>query len=230
MSEMLVKGELRGRPAHRQAKPSTSHAQTFLAVFGGPSVSGYSTEDWSEGTVERLFHECALALVPPHPEAQLVEQKIRTWVSHLSAGVHAGTPSNVEVGTVTTQHAEQLGEVCKRLTRLENRLEEAINGIERLRTQNRKIWVPINTLAPEPYQLLQPVTAVVTTVGDEFEASFFDANLYGSGDTEEEAVSDLKAVIIEAFERLSALEDEKLGPAMMKQKLVLRAHVRRGEK
>jgi hypothetical protein len=79
------------------------------------------------------------------------------------------------------------------------------------------------------YELLRPITVVVTSAGDEFEASFFDANLYGSGDSEEEAISDLKVAIVGAFERLSALEDEKLGPAMVKQKQVLAALIRKGE-
>jgi len=120
--------------------------------------------------------------------------------------------------------------ICKRLDGIEAALEVAVRGIEQVRTQDRSIMVPINSLGTEQYELLRPITVVVTSAQDEFEASFFDANLYGSGDTEEEAISDLKVVIVEAFERLSALEDEKLGPLMDKQKQVLAAHIRKGDK
>jgi hypothetical protein len=135
-------------------------------------------------------------------------------------------PTGVDIGAMIAKQSEQITEVSQRLGRVESDLQELTKKIEWLRTQGRAIWVPVQSLAPDPYELLRPITVVVTLAGEEFEASFFDANLYGSGDTEEEAVSDLKSVIVETFERLSALPDEKLGPAMLKQKRVLGVYMK----
>lgn len=155
---------------------------------------------------------------PRAPEAQLVEDQIR----NAFALVYAADPVvHHEPADAVAKWTEKLREIGERLSRVENLLKDALKEVASLRARERAIWVPIETVAPEPYELSRPITAVITSAGEEFEACFFDANLYGSGDTEEEAISDLKSVIVETFERLSALPDEKLGPAMIKQKLVL---------
>jgi len=58
-------------------------------------------------------------------------------------------------------------------------------------------------------------------------ASFFDANLSASGDTEREAVSNLKDMIVLSLEMFEKLSDEQLGPGPARQKVVLADFVRR---
>jgi hypothetical protein len=47
---------------------------------------------------------------------------------------------------------------------------------------------------------------------DGFIAAFFDANIGSSGDTEEEAIDNLRTLIIETFELLESTQPGKLGP------------------
>lgn len=161
-------------------------------------------------------------------EARAVENKIKTdlvsWVSGLAP--QEEDPSALLAHAMINQSA-RLAELNGRVSQIERALTDMAKGIDLLRVQQPSVWVPVQSFAPEPYEVLRPFTVVVRPDGEEFEASFFDANLYGSGDTEEEAVSDLKVVMIESFDRLSELGDDKLGPAMLKQKRVLTAHIRR---
>ena len=58
-------------------------------------------------------------------------------------------------------------------------------------------------------------------------ASFFDANIHASGDTEEEAFRNLKSLILDTFDSLSAEPAHRLGPEPTRQLAVLRQFVRK---
>jgi hypothetical protein len=83
--------------------------------------------------------------------------------------------------------------------------------------------VPVISLEPEPFRLRQTLYFVVRPNGDEFSATFFDANLNASGDTEFEAVENLKEIIVSSFRRLTELGPERLGPGPLKQFSVLKS-------
>jgi hypothetical protein len=89
------------------------------------------------------------------------------------------------------------------------------------------ILVPITTFAPEPYQLVRDIPAVVQPEGDEFIATFFDANISTAGDTQEEAVSNLRSLILDTFEYFEAEPSEALGPEPTRQLCVLRTFLKR---
>jgi hypothetical protein len=89
------------------------------------------------------------------------------------------------------------------------------------------ILVPITTLAPEPYQLLKDIPVVVQPVGDEFVATFFDANISTAGDTQEEAVSNVRSLILDTFEYFESEPPEALGPEPTRQFGVLRNFLKR---
>jgi hypothetical protein len=57
--------------------------------------------------------------------------------------------------------------------------------------------------------------------GDEFIATFFDANISTGGETEEEAMANLQTLIADFYDELSATPQEKLGPSLQRQKHVL---------
>jgi predicted RNase H-like HicB family nuclease len=86
--------------------------------------------------------------------------------------------------------------------------------------------IPIATLVPEPYELTRDIPAVLQPVDDGFIATFFDANISTSGDTEEEAVSNLRSLILDIFEYLESEPTEALGPEPRRQLEVLRAFIR----
>lgn len=92
---------------------------------------------------------------------------------------------------------------------------------------SRGIIVPISSFAPEPFESLKEIKAVVRGCDDEFLASFFDANISASGDNETEAVDNLKDLILAKFSHLDEQAPETLGPAMKKQIAVLKQFVRK---
>ena len=87
--------------------------------------------------------------------------------------------------------------------------------------------VPINTFAPEPYELCQPLLFVLQREGEGFIASFFDANIHASGDTQEEAFRNLKSVLLDIFDSLSAEPANRLGPEPRRQLAVLQQFIRK---
>lgn len=117
-----------------------------------------------------------------------------------------------------------LSSVNQRVQHLETLLASVLQQISRFK---RSLWVPIDSFAPEPYEVLVPLTVVVAPYEDEFEASFFEGNLHATGDTEEEAIQSLKGILLDAFDRLLELSDEQLGPAPLSQKRTLMRHIRR---
>jgi len=89
------------------------------------------------------------------------------------------------------------------------------------------ILVPITTLSPKPYQLLRDIPVIVQPVGDEFIATFFDANIGTAGDTQEEAVSNVRSLILDTFEYFESEPPEALGLEPTRQFGVLRNFLKR---
>ena len=90
--------------------------------------------------------------------------------------------------------------------------------------RDRCIWIPITTLYPAPYHLRENLTAVVIGGEEGHEAGLFELNLFGSGDTEYDAVESLKSIIVDTYKDLSETPDSKLGPGPARQKQLL-AHL-----
>ena len=86
--------------------------------------------------------------------------------------------------------------------------------------------VPIETLAPEPYVLKRSMQVVVRPADGEFIATLFDANIGMSGDTPEEAVGNLKSLIVDIFEQYES-EEASLGRGPARQLAVLRELIQR---
>ena len=89
------------------------------------------------------------------------------------------------------------------------------------------ILVPIESFAPEPYEVVKPLHAVVRYQNEQYIASFFDANLSASGDTQVEAVLNLKDIIAGTFEILTTLQESELGPGPLQQRKVLEEFVQK---
>ena len=80
----------------------------------------------------------------------------------------------------------------------------------------------IETFAPEPYRLLKPIPVVVQQDSEGFRASFMDAGIHTSGDTQQEAYSNVKELILDVFDSLRTLPASRLGPKPARQLAVLR--------
>ena len=86
--------------------------------------------------------------------------------------------------------------------------------------------VPIETLVPEPYELLRPIHAVVRRHDDEYLATFYDAGLSASGDTDVEAVMNLRDMTVASFEVLMEDDRDSLGPGLARERDVLESFIR----
>lgn len=105
---------------------------------------------------------------------------------------------------------------------------DLLKGLKELTlARTASIIVPITTFAPEPFELTRDICVVVQSVEHGFTATFFDANINSSGDTQEEAVTHLKSLIVENFEDLASDPPERLGPEPTRQLKVLSTFLRR---
>jgi hypothetical protein len=127
-------------------------------------------------------------------------------------------------------YARKVHELCGRVAGHESKVEQVLKRLGELSALRRSFLVPIETLEPEPYEILRPFSAVVTESEDEFEASNFDLGIFASGDTEEEAIANLKETLLDTFDRLNELPDTRLGKGPLRQKNLLNRCVRRVEK
>jgi hypothetical protein len=82
----------------------------------------------------------------------------------------------------------------------------------------------IGEFPKEPYEITTPILAVLTSVGNQFLASFIEANIAMTGSTPSEAVGNLAADILDTYELYSA-EEDSLGPEPKRQLAVLRRYI-----
>lgn len=101
------------------------------------------------------------------------------------------------------------GEILRRLDKIEERLD-ALEG------SNSDVY-PVESLFPERYQLARPLRIRLSLEGDTWHAEYLEANIATCGDSRHEAVTNLKSLIVQVYERLSELPPERLGPGPKQQ-------------
>jgi len=92
----------------------------------------------------------------------------------------------------------------------------------------RPYIVTLSTLAPEPYSLASPVSVALRDHAGCFTADFIEANIGASGETEEQAIRNLKELIVMTFEDLEE-EESDLVPSIASQFAILRAILRKND-
>lgn len=122
---------------------------------------------------------------------------------------------------------------------LENRIEVVEKELKALsarlthveglhaKTVRQTVCVPVSTFAPEPFEVIRDFSVVVQPEEDSFVATLFDANISSSGETLEEAVANLKDLILMIVKDFEKEDDHSLGPAMIRQKHALLSLIRR---
>jgi hypothetical protein len=83
----------------------------------------------------------------------------------------------------------------------------------------------ITGFTPEPYSVKKAIPICVQRGIGGFVASFADANIKVSGETQQEAYANLRELILDVFESLTALPESKLGFGPRRQLAVLRKFV-----
>lgn len=84
----------------------------------------------------------------------------------------------------------------------------------------------IHTFAPEPHRVKQPIPITIEQQGDdEFVASFLEANVNASGETEAEAFSNVRSLILDVYDHLVSQPAEQLGRGPRGKLAVLREFI-----
>ena len=163
-----------------------------------------------------------------HKWVALEQDVIQSWLVPLHPGEQERQAEVLEDQIRSVfGYGKKLEEFDQRLDRIEEMLQAILVKVAGIGPTLKSIMVPIQSLAPEPYKVLQPLTVVVTEADEGYEAAFFDASIFASGDTEEDAVSNLKGTMIDTYERLSELKESQLGPGPTRQKQVLDSYIRK---
>jgi predicted RNase H-like HicB family nuclease len=103
-------------------------------------------------------------------------------------------------------------------------LEERLEALESSRVLG-STTLQIQTFAPEPYGVKRPIPVVVQRLQEGFTASFVDANVNSSGDSQQEAYANVKELILDVFDSLRSLPASRLGPGPTRQLAVLREFI-----
>ncbi len=108
-----------------------------------------------------------------------------------------------------------------------NGLTAVLERLQALEEQlrRRSVIVPIQSLEPSPVGVTQAILAVVREEDGAFIASFVDANINASGETQLDAVEMLKDVIASSFQ-LFVGKESVLGEEPKRQLAVLRHFLR----
>jgi hypothetical protein len=168
-------------------------------------------------------YESAKCTAPTREKTRWVGDSIEFW--HQSPQSKSKRPVAANRLTLESALAALLEERNKSLeTRLdatEAKVERLIQSLER-----GGQCLPINTLSQHGLEVIKAICAHVRLEDeDEYVASFADANINGSGETEHDAYEDLKAAIAGRYFSLTAYEKD-LGKEPARQLAVLREFVR----
>jgi len=111
-----------------------------------------------------------------------------------------------KLGAAVDEITDKL-QIAFRLSHLENTINELAQGANGFQTV-------IRSLSPHNGTLRRDMHVVVRPVDSDWVASFFDGNVHASGQTEIEAIDNLKSMLLDYFEELSELPHEALGVEM----------------
>ena len=87
--------------------------------------------------------------------------------------------------------------------------------------ENQSVCTTIASLGIPGYELRKMIPVTIRPDGNEFIATFFDANISTGGDTQQEAVANLQSLIADFYDELATTPLEKLGPSLQRRKHVL---------
>jgi hypothetical protein len=181
--------------------------QRRFTIPGWRPVEGHSVWKKAEQPCDEEFRGVRINI---HPRA--------------SAGYPENWPENVP--SAIQELVQAVSERELRIDLLEIVVNELKASLRKIQSQQSSI-AAINTFHPEPYELLKPLFISLQPVEMGFIAGWHDANIYSSGETEEEAVQNLKSQILDFFDSLSGEAPEKLGPEPKKQFSILGAFIRK---
>jgi len=103
-------------------------------------------------------------------------------------------------------------------------LHERVKALEE-QSQQRSIATCINSLELKGAKVAIPIPVAIHASGDEYIATFFDANISSGGDTPQEAFHNLCDILVAKITLLASLTPEQLGREPARQLAVIREFV-----
>jgi hypothetical protein len=111
---------------------------------------------------------------------------------------------------------------------LEDNIRHLTTEMEALREEIRQICrtrtfvVPLTTLSPSPFQITRQIPVTIEGDGEDFTATFTEANISASGETEADAIANFKESLVSTYAFLESLPATERGPLPARQWEVLR--------
>lgn len=118
------------------------------------------------------------------------------------------SPSSNTVNSLLTSIGSATNFFLKRNLKQVRELEERVENLEKNPTI---VKIKINDLLIENYRLKRPIEAILKFYPDEVLAVIPELEIFGEGNTEIEAISELKLELLDLFDDLKDITDEKLG-------------------
>ena len=112
------------------------------------------------------------------------------------------------------------------LDSLEREVRDLRKRIDEVAVQPFTVYV---TELPKSYRLKRDIPVLIQPTGDDFVATFLDAGISATGDTETEAIFNLKDIMIQTLNALAELPAKTLGKSPKRQLDTLRKLIKRGE-
>jgi len=118
---------------------------------------------------------------------------------------------------------------------LENNIRDLTREMDELKDEIRQLCkirtfvVPLSTLSPAPYQITQQIPVTIEGDGEEFTATFTEANVSATGETEADAIANFKDSLLSCYQLLEKKTPEQLGPLPTRQWTVIKGVVKRTE-
>ena len=118
---------------------------------------------------------------------------------------------------------------------LENNIRDLTREMDELKDEIRQLCktrtfvVPLSTLSPAPYQITQQIPVTIEGDGEEFTATFTEANVSASGETEADAIANFKDSLLSCYQLLEKKTPEQLGPLPTRQWTVIKGMLKRTE-
>jgi hypothetical protein len=118
-----------------------------------------------------------------------------------------------------------LQDSIRSLTREMQELRDEVRQLCRMRA----FVVPLTTLSPGPLQITQHIPITIEGNGEEFTATFTEANISASGETEADAIANFKDSLVSSFKLLESKNAAELGPLPTRQWGILNQVIKRAD-
>lgn len=186
--------------------PKQSVYKTFLSSYSG------WVKDFNDLTPETSFQNIDTTLFPSDKNHESTTSiGLDSLLPHIASFVHNVTDD------LNNSHNNELLSLTEEISKLSEKIEKIETSINNY-DSHTIIKSTISTLPSEEYSLLQPIDIILKIYEDEVIALIPELEIYGEGETEMEAVKDLKLEILDLYDDMNEMDDDELGedPKMWK--------------